>query len=283
MPRSGEDASRTARLVAGYRARATARPDGVCADAWAKDLAGEEGIELSRRMDAVFPSGELWVAVRTAFIDAEVRRLTAGEGGAGQVVILGAGLDTRAVRLAAPGVRYFEVDHPATQDDKLTRLRALRAYPLDAATYVSCDFETEDFVERLVARGYYAAAPGLFVWEGVTYYLSEDAVRATLGRIARGCHPKTWVLFDHVRSALVEGRVRDPADLATRELVRDLGEPLRFGIDDALPLLYDEGYRWVRTTSFDEACLSLTGTYDRSRKFRFQSLVLASVSRPEPP
>jgi len=65
-------------------------------------------------------------------------------------------------------------------------------------------------------------------------------------------------------------------DIATRDFVKDLGEQLRFGTNDPLPMLYEEGFRHVRSVSFDEACLTLTGTYERAREFRFSRVVLAS-------
>jgi hypothetical protein len=65
------------------------------------------------------------IIARTRFFDGRV--LAAISAGTGQVVILGAGYDDRALRFRSPGVRFFELDHPATQADKARRLRALRA------------------------------------------------------------------------------------------------------------------------------------------------------------
>ncbi len=275
-------ASKTALLVAGYRARATARPSPVCDDPWAAALAGEEGPMLTRDYDEIYPPMELWVAVRTAFIDARVRRAIVALG-ARQVVVLGAGFDTRAARLATPGVRFFEVDRHETQAAKITRVRAVAGYPIDAATYVACDFESQDFVTELVGADFSTDAVALVVWEGVTPYLTEPAIRATLRRIASGLAEESVVIFDHLRKKIVAGDVKDEKDLASRAFVGDLGEPLRFGVDDVLPLLYEEGFRRVRTLNFDEACLAETGTYDRARKFRFQGLAIASRAAAELP
>ena len=273
-------ASKTALLMSAYRGRLSAAPDRLCNDPWAAALAGEEGHALTVAWDKSYPHMELWTAVRTAFIDACVMRATRASTASplfiGQVVLLGAGLDTRAARLAQSGVRFFEVDHPDTQADKLERIATLRDYPREAATYVTCDFEKERFLERLTTAGFDAASPALFIWEGVTPYLSEVAVRATLRSIAEGSDGRSVVVFDHVRKKIVAGDVRDPVDLEPRAIVEGMGEPLRFGVDDVLPLLYEEGFRRVRVTSFDEACLDLTGTYQRERKFRFQGLVVAS-------
>lgn len=262
-------------MVAAYRARNTARPDALCDDPWAAALAGEDGARIALAYDAVYPHMELWTAVRTAYLDQRVKRY-AGGGGVPQVVLLGAGFDTRAARLARDGVRFFEVDQPASQGEKRRRLAALGGYPLDAATYVSCDFEHEDFLDRLVAAGFSADRPAVFVWEGVTPYLTEAAVRATLRRLSLGAHPESIVMFDHVRRKIVSGEARDAKDNESREFVAGLGEPLRFGVDYPLPLLFEEGFRRVRALTFDEACLDLTGTYDRARAFRFQGIVIAS-------
>jgi methyltransferase (TIGR00027 family) len=258
--------SRTAMLVAAYRARAGADP-------WAAALAGEEGMALTAEQDRIFPHLELWTAVRTAYLDAHVHNWTAA--GVRQVVLLGAGLDTRAVRLARPGVRFFEVDQPATQAYKRERVAALEGYAADAATYVSCDFEVDDFVERLAAAGHRLDEPALVLWEGVTPYLTEDAVRATLRRVATGLDARSILLFDHLLKAQATEGKND-----TRRFVERLGEPVRWGTTDAVPLLAAAGFRHVRSLSFDEACLTITGTYAREREFRFQRIVLCSATAP---
>ena len=270
-------------MVAGYRARATAAGSSLCDDPWAAALAGEEGHALSEEFDRLQPDMEMWIAVRTALIDAVVRELTSPPAQFAQAVILGAGLDTRAARLHREGVRWFEVDHPATQAEKRRRLAALEGFPAEAATYVPCDFEHQDFVDRLGAAGFDAGAPAVVVWEGVTPYLTEEAVRATLRRMAWACDPRTTIVFDTVGRKMAEGSSSHAADQRTGDRLDGLGEPIRWGTNDVLPLLYEEGFRKVHVATFDEAALNLTGTYDRSRKWRFQFLVRASVAGSEGP
>lgn len=265
-----EQASRTALLVAAYRARASEKIDPVCNDPWAAALAGDEGRALAAAYDPGYPPMELWVAVRTAYFDAQIIHFTAVERAVEQVVVLGAGLDTRAARLARPGLAFFEVDHPSTQADKRRRLAALVGYPAAAATQVACDFEVDDFLVKLTSAGFDAARPAVILWEGVTPYLPEIAIRATLRRIAEGCHAKTVLLFDHL------GKQRPGNQTASHDFVEGLGEKVLWGSNDPLPMLYEEGFRHVRSLSFDEACLTLTGTYAREREFRFQRMVLTS-------
>ena len=75
---------------------------------------------------------------------------------------------------------------------------------------------------------------------------------------------------------MVAGEHLDAADAQVREMVGGLGEPLTYGLNDPTPLLHEAGFRHLRTVSFDELALSLTHSYERSRKFRFQGLVIAS-------
>ncbi|MGB5351205.1 MAG: class I SAM-dependent methyltransferase, partial [Polyangiales bacterium] len=270
-------ASRTAIMVAAYRGRASAAAEPICDDPWALGLAGAEGEALSRRWDAHAPSMELWMALRTRYLDDCVTR--ALDRGVGQVVILGAGLDTRAARLGREGVRFFEVDQPASQADKRERLSRFVAYPIEAATFVPCDFERDDFVQLLEAAGLDRRSPACFVWEGVIYYLLEAAARSTLERLASEFDPGSLLVFDYLNSKMAKSspRLREE-DRAMKGIIEELGEPMRFGIDDPTPLMAECGYRFLRTVSFDELALEYTGTYTRERFFRFQAVGLASAS-----
>lgn len=280
-------ASRTAAMVAAYRARSHARTDGRVRDPYAADLCGPVGYELAERFDRSFPPMELWIELRTLYLDHVVtstlvdpsRRSKAP----GQVVILGAGFDTRALRLREAGgevrtARFFEVDQPASQAAKRACLSKIDGeYP---ATLVACDFETDDFLDRLVASGFDPAEPAVVVWEGVTPYLTEPAVRATLTRLASGCDPRTVVVFDYVEKRLADARQIDERARETRAVVEDVGEPVIFGVNDPLPLLFACGFRHVEAQNFDALALTYTGTYDRDRQFRFQHVAVASRTPP---
>jgi methyltransferase (TIGR00027 family) len=275
---ASSEASKTALMVCAYRARATRWSTPIMHDPWAEAIAGAEGHEIAERFDARWPHMEAWLALRVAYLDKlvgiAVDRLSAR-----QIVVLGAGYDTRAARLARTGVEFFEIDHPATQAAKRERLAKLPGYPVDAARYVSCDFEGEDPVERLLGAGFRASEPALVIWEGVVPYLTEAAIRATATRVAHAI-PRGLLAFDFVGKKLVEGAAISEKDRRTRDYVGDLGEPLRFGSNHIVPLLAECGYRWVRQLSFDELALEHLGDYARDREFRFQHLALASPSRP---
>ena len=266
-------------MVCAYRARASRWQAPLFSDPWAEAIAGADGHEIARLLDARFPPMELWLALRVAYLDRlvgqAVDRLSAR-----QIVILGAGYDTRAARLPRAGVRYFEVDHPATQAAKRARLAALAGYPVDAATYVTCDFEREDPIARLVANGFSTAEPALVIWEGVVPYLTEGAVRATASRLAAGLDRRSLVAFDFVGKKLASGDNLNARDEGTRSYVGELGEPIRYGSDDILPLLAACGFRWVRSLDFNELALEMMGDYQRDRMFRFQHIAIASPTVP---
>lgn len=271
-------ASRTAMMVAAYRARATRRPDAICKDEWASALGGALGLELSVAFDRHVPHMELWIALRTAWLDRQIERLCSGHG-FDQVVILGAGFDTRAARLARTNARFFEVDHPATQAEKRTQLENLSSYPIDAVHFVACDFESgDDFVDKLRAGGFATDRPAVVIWEGVTPYLTEDAVRATASRVATALAPATALYFDYVGKRMIQSEKLRDRDKGALDEVARVGEPIRWGTDDPLPLLAAAGFRHVRTVNFDAMALSLTGSYERAREFRFTSIAGASVA-----
>lgn len=118
------------------------------------------------------------LAARTTFFDEQV--VAAIEAGVGQIVILGAGDDDRALRFRTPGVRFFEIDHPATQSDKARRLRGMRARA--DLTLATADFTTDDVAGVLGTCGHDATSSSLFLCEGLLVYLdAETGIRLLAG------------------------------------------------------------------------------------------------------
>jgi len=135
------------------------------------------------------------IALRTASIDGAVRAAIAG--GATQLVILGAGYDGRAWRLPElAGVRVFEVDHPATQDDKRAHLAELPP-PAGMVSFVSIDFERESLGTVLDRAGHDSSSPTCWIWEGVVMYLTRTAMRATLDGIASRSAPGSTLIVNY--------------------------------------------------------------------------------------
>jgi methyltransferase (TIGR00027 family) len=123
------------------------------------------------------------IAARTRFVDERV--LAAIAAGIRQVVICGAGYDDRALRFRTAGVRFFELDHPATQQDKAARLAALGAGE-PAVTLAAADFTTDDVAAVLATAGHDAGQPTLFVCEGLLVYLEAGTCQRLLaGLVSR--------------------------------------------------------------------------------------------------
>jgi methyltransferase (TIGR00027 family) len=166
--------------------------------------------------------------LRTLAIDAELERAIAA--GCRQVVILGAGLDSRAYRLGVlAGCDVFEVDHPNTQGWKRRRAETLPR-TARALHFVSVDFEHEDLVARLAASGHRAAEPTVWVWEGVVMYLTLAALRGSLAAIARSSAPgSTLLLHYHTPNASAElareRRIRNAVLALVREPMIGLRTP----------------------------------------------------------
>jgi methyltransferase (TIGR00027 family) len=169
------------------------------------------------------PFLRMFIAVRHRFAE---ETLAAAVGrGVRQAVVLGAGLDTFAHRNPHEGLEVFEVDHPATGAWKRDRLAAAGLGTPAGVHYVGCDFETDDFVDRLVDHGFDAHEPAFFLWLGVVPYLTPEAVRRTLARI--GGLPGAEVVFDH--AGPTDGLTGEAAELRSRLAARvaAAGEPFR--------------------------------------------------------
>jgi methyltransferase (TIGR00027 family) len=169
------------------------------------------------------------VVARTRLIDDAIAAALAEH--TEPLVILGAGCDSRAYRL--PGLRgipVFEVDHP---DTLTTRRRALeRALPVapEHVRFVACDFTRSDLGAVMAAAGYRESARTFLLWEGVTNYLTEAAVDATLRWCSRAA-PGSLLLFTYVHRDIL---TRPDAFVGTRQLFASLeraGERFTFGIE----------------------------------------------------
>ena len=190
---------------------------------------------------------------RTKLIDDLVEHLVPS---ADQVVILGAGYDTRPYRLISLStVAVFEVDHPGTQAVKRFVLRRTGTATTSVA-FVPLDFETDDLAEALLDAGFSPDRPALFLWEGVTQYLSGDAVDATLSVIRHLAADGSILVFTYVDRAVIPGELKTFPE-AGRWLrgVEKHGEPWIFGITpaEAPAFLAERGFQLIDDVSTMQA------------------------------
>jgi methyltransferase (TIGR00027 family) len=173
-----------------------------------------------------------WINARTKHIDAILK----GEAAKGirQVVILGAGYDSRAYRFrnVLPEVRFFEVDLPATLAQKKKLVADIIGSLPDRVAYVPIDFNTQTLEGVLKKAGYEPTQKTLFIWEGVTPYITEQGVDNTLSFIADHSAPGSSVIFDYVLKPVIEGTTEYYKCREVAALAASKGEPWIFGIGE---------------------------------------------------
>ncbi len=262
--------SRTSQAVALTRA-ALERPHSPAGDPLAQRA-------LCRGMQFSPPS---WlrpsIEARTRFVDEQVQAaITAG---VRQVVICGAGYDDRALRFRTDGVRFFELDHPDTQADKLQRLLAItRREPWGPAelgdpgagdelgrlgvTLAAADFRTDQVDAVLGRSGHDRDQPTLFICEGLLVYLDEATCRRLLGGLAaRAARGSVLAASLATHAAGVDSIEVVVAANASRR--NGDAEPWRTILPVARHLLLVEQSGWVVTGITDSPVSSPNVSYGR--------------------
>ena len=168
-------------------------------------------------------------SARVTFFDSAVDRFLPA---IDQLVILGAGFDTRPYRLPQDTpVSSFEVDAPKTQAVKRAMLDKAG---IDAhrVTFVPADFGKDDWLATLADAGFDPGRPALFLWEGVTMYLEQAAIEDTLSKVA-SCARGSLLAFDYFTTETLESTMLYWR--YGRAAAKAVGEPLKFGVDSTPP------------------------------------------------
>ncbi len=186
----------TSRWTAAVRAKENARQDRLFTDPWAAALAGQEGqawIE-ARPEDSVVP-----IAVRTRFFDDALQHM-ALQDGIRQVVLMAAGLDTRAFRLSWPaGTRLFELDQSPVLKYKEQILHSAGAQPACERRTIEADLTTP-WQERLIQAGFEPGRSSGWLLEGFLFYLPGESLTRILDEVTALAAPGSWLGFDIVNS-----------------------------------------------------------------------------------
>lgn len=205
--------SMTAIGIAIVRAIESEKPeaDRICYDPYARQFVNGALYHFVKLFDRLGyserrgPGVMGFLTVRERHIDEYLKTCLAS--GMQQVVILGAGYDARAYRFEdfKRGVKVFEVDHPATQQAKLKRVRKIFGDVPSYVTYVPIDFNNQTLEQRLRECGYDKHAKTLFIWQGVTQYLTPEGVDSTLAFVVSHSAPGSSSIFDYMYTALLDG------------------------------------------------------------------------------
>lgn len=221
--------------------------------AWARDHPAETGAmaaDLERRM----PGWSNSIRARVRYFDDAAER--AARDGVRQMVVLGAGYDTRAYRIDAvrDRMRVFEVDRPPILARKTGILaRVLGGVP-DHVTAVPLDLEREDLWDRLARAGFSGDLSTLFVLEGLVMYLPRETVERLFDGIARHAPEASPLLFDCVPQSLADGTLGQEGAGNILAYTLERGQPILSGFDggEVEPFLARLGFSGVTVVPASE-------------------------------
>ncbi len=229
----------TARWTAAVRAVESARNDRLFSDPFAPALAGEEGMQwvTGRTGDSLAP-----IVLRTRFFDDRLSELSR-QAGIRQIVLLAAGLDTRAFRLGwAAGSVVFEVDQKAVLDYKESVLASASASPKCARRVVKTDL-TGNWIQALVEAGFDRQQRSAWLLEGFLFYLPSDAGIRILDEVTELAAPGSWVGFDVINSQMLTS----PFSKKWVEMQAACGAPWIGTMDDPEAFLTSRGWQGTVT------------------------------------
>jgi methyltransferase (TIGR00027 family) len=195
--------------------------------------------DVAAGMDSDSPL-RTYLEARTRFFDTVV--VESIEAGVSQVLIGAAGYDGRAWRYAKPGVKWFEIDHPSTQRDKLRRLASLDIHS-PHVQFIGADFAIDSISEPLIASGFSPSQPAVSLLEGVAVYLARPTLEKLLRQLAELASPGSVLAISLSVSTGAPGTEERRARFASA--VERMGEPARTTIepDQVEPLLAATGWR----------------------------------------
>ncbi len=228
----------SARWIAAVRERESARPDHLFEDPWAGLLAGDAGRLSMAASERASGGRNDFIPIRTRFFEDLIRdRAPLMD----QVVLLGAGLDTRAFRLTLPAsLDWFEIDEAELLHDKETVLAAAGASPGCRRHPVAVDLASE-WEPELLAVGFRPGRRTLWIAEGLFFYLAESTVDRLVGAAARLSGAGSAIAAD----ASGSGLLRAPGMARYLESRAARGDPAPFFTDDPRSLLRSSGWRDV--------------------------------------
>lgn len=228
----------TAFVVAEYRAEENRAPQPIYRDPVVGLFLSDASRQAAERVSSRFPPVKDMVKTRTRYFDDVLDEQIAS--GVRQVVILGAGLDTRAVRKQTAGVQFFEIDDPATMDLKRRRYEDAQ---IDAClTLIDGNYVTDGLIDLLGTNGFQFDLPTYFIWEGNVMYMPISIDKETILELKR--HLKRFRLsFDYLTESVVRKTTGDASLTMLVESFEAMSAPWLSGIDDINSFARELGLR----------------------------------------
>jgi methyltransferase (TIGR00027 family) len=266
MSKTSKDPSKTAETIAMVRVSESRKPEDerICYDPYAIRFISKEVLEFTTRNpekyralvaqnERLVPGAGNSIVARVRYFD-DVVNSSVGDG-LEQLVILGAGYDTRAYRIEGlKNVRIFEVDQPATQNIKVEKIKEIFGSLPDHVTYVPVDIGVDELGQRLLESGYDRSRKTLFILEGLSMYLPPETVDETLSFVAHNSGRGSAIVFDYIPASVVDGTCELEAGKNWRKGVMSVGEPFRFGVKEGEiePFLTQRGFSKVKNVTGED-------------------------------
>lgn len=259
--------SKMAEMIALHRVAESRKPEGerICYDPYAIHFVNPETLAfatanpektkvMSEYYERLFPGLANSIRARVRYFDDFVKKSI--DEGIKQLVIMGAGYDTRAYRIEGlkQKIKVFEVDHPNTQCVKIEKIKEIFGSLSEYVIYVPVDFETDNFGERLMEQGYDKSQKTLFVMEGLIMYIPPEEVNETLSFIAKNSGKDSLVIFDYYPESVVDGTCELEAGKNIRDYTIQQGEPLQFGIKEGMVEIFlaERGFSQIQNVTADD-------------------------------
>ncbi len=229
----------TAHWTAAVRSVETQREDRLFDDPWAATLAGDKGAVwlMQRPLESVIP-----IIIRTRYFDECLSRITT-QGGIRQIVLLAAGLDTRAFRLNwPPGTRLFELDQPQVLDYKEEILISRNVHATCERRVIGKDL-TEPWMDALAAGGFDPQQPSGWLLEGFLFYLPNETILRLLEEVTSLAVSGSWLGFDIINGAVLTS----PWTKSWVDMQAQAGAPWVGALDDPEAYLASLGWQAALT------------------------------------
>ena len=261
-----ENPSKTAETIAMVRVSESRKPEDerVCYDPHAIHFISQEVLDFAAhnpekykafvaRNERLVPGASNSIVARVRFFDDIVK--SSINDGLEQLVILGAGYDTRAYRIEGlDKIKVLEVDHPATQSIKIEKITEIFGSLPDYVTYIPIDLELDKFGQQLLESGYNKSLKTLFIMEGLLMYLSPEIVDKILSFIVHNSGKGSAILFDYIPLSVVDGTCELEAGQNWRNGVMAVGESFLFGINDGeiQSFLVQRGFKNIKNMTSED-------------------------------
>jgi len=285
------NASKTAETIAMVRVSESRRPeDGrICNDPYAIRFISQEVLDFAAnnpekyraflaQSERLVPGARNSIVARVRFFDDIVK--SSIDDGLEQLVILGAGYDTRAYRIKGMNkIKLFEIDHPATQKVKIEKIKEIFNSLPDHVTYIPLDLEVDKLGQRLLESKYDSSKKTLFIMEGLLMYISPEVVDEILSFIVHNSGNGSDILFDYIPLSVVDGTCELEAGQNWQKGVTDAGEPFKFGIKEGATesFLVQRGFTKIKNMTSEDYKKAYFNGKNKDRKVNSLSLFAYAV------